>query len=659
MLHCVNAPSALKRISTAAWCPSGSAARLDAGRGRPYRLRLTRREQAASTPPVVFLRRSTDWKDRPAGMSVEQIILFTILGVALFFFIWGRFRYDLVAVGALLAATIAGIVPSAEAFSGFGHPAVITVAAILIITRAVRNSGVVDMITRWLLPLTRTTTTHVFGLSAMVAVCSAFMNNVGALAVMLPVAVQSAYASKRAPSTLLLPLSFGSLLGGLVTLIGTPPNIVIASLRYQETGEAFSMFDFSPVGLAVAVAGIAFITLIGWRLLPKRDGQNSGDRPLHNIEGYIAEVRLPAKSPYVGHRLVDLETLSQADVSVVALLRRKDRMLAPSGFLRLQAGDILTVESDAGSLRRLVEKAELEMVGAGASSPESLSSERVGLVEAVVTPNSRMEGRTARSLRLHTRYGMNLLAVSRQGEPINERLGQLRFQIGDVLLLQGEHDAMPEAFSALGCLPLAERGLNLGRSSGLITTPLIFGGAILLVVFGLLPPHVAFVAAALGIVLTGELSLRELYESVDWPIVVLLGSLIPVGMALEATGGTQTIAAPILALAGDVPLWLILGLLMLVTMLISDVMNNAATAVLMGPIGISIAKGMALSVDPFLMAVAIGASSTFLTPIGHQSNLLVMGPGGYRFGDYWRMGLPLDALILVVAVPMILVIWPV
>ncbi|MEX0922786.1 MAG: SLC13 family permease [Rhodovibrionaceae bacterium] len=592
-------------------------------------------------------------------MAVEQIILFAILGTALAFFAWGRFRYDLVAVGALLAATIAGIVPSAEAFSGFGHPAVITVAAILIITRAIRNSGAVDAITRLLQPLTRNTTTHVFGLTAMVAVCSAFMNNVGALAVMLPVALQSAYSTKRAPSTLLLPLSFGSLLGGLMTLIGTPPNIVISSLRRQETGEPFAMFDFGPVGIAVALAGIAFISLIGWRLLPTRAGRSSGGRPIHDIGAYIAEVRMPRQSPYVGRRLVDLETLSQADVSVVALLRRKDRMLAPSGFLRLQAGDILTVESDAGSLRRLVEKAELEMVGAGATGPESLTSERVGLVEAVVTPNSRMEGRTARSLRLHTRYGVNLLAVSRQGEPINERLGQLRFQAGDVLLLQGEHDAMPEAFSALGCLPLAERGLNLGSSRGLVTTPLIFAAAILLVVFGLLPPHVAFVAAALGIVLTGELSLRELYDSIDWPIIVLLGSLIPVGMALETTGGTQTIAAPILALAGDAPVWLILGLLMLVTMLVSDIMNNAATAVLMGPIGISIAKGMELSIDPFLMAVAIGASSTFLTPIGHQSNLLVMGPGGYRFGDYWRMGLPLDALILVVAVPAILVVWPV
>ena len=627
--------------------------------GAAYRRAFGGAEATARRNPHIHLNRRKREGPRAKGMSAEQIILFAIIGAALVLFAWGRFRYDLVAVAALLAATIAGIVPSEEAFSGFGHPAVITVAAILIITRAIRNSGVVDLITAWLLPLTRNTTTHVFGLTALVAVCSAFMNNVGALAVMLPVALQSAYSSGRAPSTLLLPLSFGSLLGGLMTLIGTPPNIVIASLRRQETGEPFGMFDFTPVGLTVAIAGIAFIALLGWRLLPARNGKGEGDRPLHDIEDYIAEVRMPAKSPYVGRRLVDLETLSQADVSVVALLRRKDRMLAPSGFLRLQAGDILTVESDAGSLRRLVEKAELEMVGAGATKPENLSSERVGLVEAVVTPNSRLEGRTARSLRLHTRYGLNLLAVSRQGEPINERLGQLRFQVGDVLLLQGEHDAMPEAFSALGCLPLAERGLNIPRRSGMVTTPLIFAAGILSVVTGVLPPHVAFVAAALAIVLTGELSLRELYEAIDWPIIVLLGALIPVGMALESTGGTQTIAAPILALADDAPVWLILGLLMLVSMLVSDIMNNAATAVLMGPIGISIAKGLDASIDPFLMAVAIGASSTYLTPIGHQSNLLVMGPGGYRFGDYWRMGLPLDLLIVVVAVPAILAVWPV
>ncbi|RDD61487.1 SLC13 family permease [Ferruginivarius sediminum] len=591
-------------------------------------------------------------------MTTEQIMLFAILATALLLFAWGRWRYDVVAVAALLAAVVLGIVPMREAFQGFGHPAVITVVGVLILSRSLRNSGLIEWLTRVLRPTTGRPTSHIMALSGLTAACSAFMNNVGAMALILPVALQSSHSSKRPASMILMPLSFASLLGGLITLIGTPPNIIIASYRGGETGEAFGMFDFSPVGLGVAAAGVAFVSLLGWRLLPtERQGEVEG-KSLFQLEDYITEVRLPEGSSYVGRRLVELETLAQGDVAVVALVRRKDRMLAPSGYLRLQAGDILIIESDTAALQRLAKQAGLDMVGEAELSAENLRSERVGLVEVVVTPGSRLEGRTARSLRLHTRYGLNLLGVARQGHPITERLGQVRFLAGDVLLLQGERDAMPEAFQALGCLPLAERELPLGRRGTSATAPLIFAGAIGLVAFGVLPPHIAFILAVLVQVLTNAISVREIYDAVEWPIVILLGAMLPVGQALEATGGTAVISDPILGLAGSVPPWGILTLLMMVTMLLSDIMNNAATAVLMAPIGVSIAQGLGVSIDPFLMGVAIACSSTYLTPIGHQSNLLVMGPGGYKFGDYWRMGLPLDALILIVAVPLILQVWP-
>ena len=591
-------------------------------------------------------------------MTLTQGTLFAILGAALLLFAWGRWRYDVVAVAALLSAVILGVVPSDKAFDGFGHPAVVTVAAVLILSRGLHNSGLVEWITRALRPATNRTTSHVMALSSLTAACSAFMNNVGAMALILPVALQSSHASKRPASIILMPLSFASLLGGLVTLIGTPPNIIIASYRASNGGEPFGMFDFAPVGLGVAVAGIAFVSLLGWRLLPKERSGESEGKSLFQLEDYITEVRLPEGAPYVGRRLIELETLAHGDVAVVALVRRKDRMLAPSGYLRLQAGDILIVEADTAALQQLVKKAGLDMVGEAEISAENLRSERVGLVEVVVTPGSRLEGRTARSLRLHTRYGLNLLGVARQGQPIAERLGQVRFLAGDVLLLQGERDAMPEAFTALGCLPLAERELRLGKPRTSAMAPLIFGGAIGLVAFGILPAHIAFVLAALLQVLTGAIAARELYDAVEWPIVVLLGAMLPVGKALETTGGTDIIADPILSLAGTFPAWGIVALLMVVTMLLSDIMNNAATAVLMAPIGMSIAEGLGVNSDPFLMAVAIAASSTFLTPIGHQSNLLVMGPGGYRFGDYWRMGLPLDVLIVTIAVPMIMWVWP-
>ena len=591
-------------------------------------------------------------------MTLEQTTLFAILGATLGLLVWGRLRYDVVAVLALLAAVLLGLVPTEQAFVGFGHPAVVTVAAVLVLSRALRGSGLIEGVARRLHRISARPSGQILAVTGLTAALSAFMNNVGATALMLPVAIRSALDAGRSPSQLLMPLSFASLLGGLITLVGTPPNIIIANARAEHTGKAFGMFDFSPVGLAVAVTGLLFVALIGWRLLPLRVEAKQRMSELFHIEDYTTEVQLPKGSAFVGKRIAELETAARGDVAVVALIRREDRMLAPSGYLRLLAGDILVLEADTESLNRLVDQAELTLVGAAPMEAKDLGSDRVGVVEAVVMPGSRLDGRTPRGLRLHSHYGLNLLGVARQGRTIGERLGRVRFQAGDVLLLQGEREEMPETFAALGCLPLAERGIGFGRRRFKAAVPLAFGGAVALVVLGLLPPQIAFVLGVLALVLAGELGPREVYEAIDWPIIVLLGALIPVGMALETTGGSATIAAPLLALGDSVPLVVPIALLMIVTMLLSDIMNNAATAVLMAPIGVTLAEGLGVSIDPFLMAVAIGASSTYLTPIGHQSNLLIMGPGGYRFGDYWRMGLPLDVLIVAVAAPLILVVWP-
>ncbi|MGO1118395.1 SLC13 family permease [Rhodovibrionaceae bacterium A322] len=597
------------------------------------------------------------------NLPLDQIAIFLILGGALLLFIWGRLRYDLVAVIALLVGVLSGVVPADEAFFGFGHPAVVTVAAILILSRGLKDSGIIEFAGQALEPLSGRATLQVVALAGVTAAASAFMNNVGALALMLPIAIHAAKEAKRPASQVLMPVSFASLLGGLITLIGTPPNIIIANYRAAEAGTAFGMFAFAPVGLLLALVGVAFVALLGWRLLPNRntDDADSATAPLLIMDEYITEARLPEGNPFVGLRLIEIENLGQGSLSVVALVRGKDRILAPSGFFRLNANDILILEADTDTLQQVVEKSGLEMVGTAELSQENLHSDRVSLVEAVVAPGSRLDGRTANAMRLHTRYGVNLLALSRQGAPIRERLGQVRLDVGDVLLLHGERVALPDVLRSLGCLPLAERELEIGsnrRDINLIP-PLVFLIAILAVVGGFLQPHIAFVSAAVAMVVLGRNPLRDIYEAVDWPIVVLLGAMIPLGLAFDSTGGSATIASPILALSDHVPIWLLLGLLMLITMLLSDVMNNAATAVLMAPIGATIAKGLGVSIDPFLMAVAVGASSTYLTPIGHQSNLLVMGPGGYRFSDYWRMGLPLDALILLVGVPAILWIWPV
>ncbi|WP_343560199.1 SLC13 family permease [Kiloniella sp. b19] len=591
-------------------------------------------------------------------MLTDQTIVFLIIGLALVFFIWGRFRYDLVAMMALISSVLLGVVPSDQAFVGFGHPAVITVAAVLIISQALRQSGLIEQASRLMEPFSHNPSLHILALSTLVAFCSAFMNNVGALALMLPVAIQSAYKSGRPTSEVLMPLSFGSLLGGLMTLIGTPPNIIISSYRAAETGQSFAMFDFFPVGFGVAVIGLAFLSLVGWRFLPKRVARSEENDNLFHIEDYITEVRVTDGSRIIGRRLLELEQLAEGNLVAVALLRGEDRMLAPSGYMRLREDDILTLEADTATLKQIVDEQKLELVGSTDYTQATLKSDRVDVLEAVVTPGSRLEGRTAQSIQLHAHYGLSVLGVARQGQALHERLGRVRFKPGDVLLLQGLREEMPETFSAIGLLPLAERDIELMPRQGSLVAPLIFALAILTVVTGLLPAEIAFVSAVGLMVLSGSFPLKDLYESVDWSIVVLLGAMIPVGLALDTTGGSAAIAEPLITLANHIPVWGIMALMMLVTMLLSDVMNNAATAVLMAPISITIAKALGVAVDPFLIAVAIGSSSTYLTPIGHQSNLLVMGPGGYTFGDYWRIGLPLDIIILLVSIPLILFFWP-
>jgi di/tricarboxylate transporter len=590
-------------------------------------------------------------------MTFDQAAIFAVLGGTMGLFIWGRWRYDIVAVMALMATVYLGLVPAEWAFSGFAHPAVITVAAVLVIGKALQNSGVVDALVRFLAPTRKNIYAEIGAANSVVATLSAFMNNVGALALMLPVSVRNSQESGRPASQVLMPLSFASLLGGLVTLIGTPPNIVIAAYREQFTGQPFSMFDFTPVGGGVALAGILFVTFIGWRLIPGgRKGAGVREAKFR-IEDYIAEARLKENSDLVGRPLRDLEALAWGNVAIAGLVRGKTRRLAPYRFETLLAGDILILEADPDSLNHLVDAADLELLGSGELTTESLRSDRVGLVEAVVSSGSPLEGRTPLGMHLHSRYGLNLLAVSRQGEPVHERLGHVRFQAGDVLLFQGDIDNLNDNIAALGCLPLAERGLPLGRRRKPFFTIAIFGVAITAAAFGLVAVPVAFVSAVGAMILLETISLRQAYDAIEWPVIVLLGALIPIGMAMQETGATTLIADSIISLAGEVPVWMILTLLLVTSMLLSDLIHNTPTAVLMAPLGASIANTLDLPIDAFLMAVAVGAASPYLTPIGHQSNTLVMGPGGYHFGDYWRMGLPLDILIVIVAIPLIVLVW--
>jgi di/tricarboxylate transporter len=443
-----------------------------------------------------------------------------------------------------------------------------------------------------------------------------------------------------------------------MTLIGTPPNVIIATYREELVGEPFSMFDFTPVGAGVALIGVTFISLVGWRLLPTSRRGESKEGTLFDVDAYIIETRLPDKAKLVGKALRELEKLGKGDVAILAMVRGNRRLLAPGPFELLKADDVLILEGHSDALKTLVDDAELEMVGSQTVSAEDLRSERVGMFEAVVSPGSRIEGRSAHMLQLHERFGVNLLAISRQGEPIRQRISRITLRVGDVLLLQGETKTMGETLALLGCLPLAQRNIKLGQPRRVRPAIIIFGVAILLTASGTLPAHIAFTAAAVTLVLTNLMSLREAYASIEGPVIVLLGAMIPVGRALESTGATDIIALQLVKLVNGLPHWAILAILMLCAMSLSDLINNAATAVIMAPIAASVAGALADPADPYLMAVAVGSSCTFLTPIGHQSNTLVMGPGGYAFSDYWRMGLPLGIIVVLTAVPLILVFWP-
>ncbi len=591
------------------------------------------------------------------AITFEQGALFAIVAAAMGLFVWGRWRYDIVAILALLVAVYLGIVTPEHAFMGFGHPAVITVAAVLVIGRALQIAGVVDALVRFLAPARGSTLRQVAATGSLAAALSAFMNNVGALALMLPVTVRNAYAAGRSPSLLLIPLSFATLLGGLVTLIGTPPNIVISSIRQQASGTPFGMFDYTPVGLVVAGVGLVYLTTIGWRLLPRHRQGELEARDRFRIKAYITEVRVPETSPLVGETIRKLERLCDNEATVMAIYRGRRRLLAPAGVERLSGNDILILEGDPTALDPLLHDDKLELTGRRDFSAEDLKSDEFGMMEVVLMPNSPIEGQSMRGLRMHDRYGINLLAVAREGMAPRARLGSIRFKTGDVLLLQGEKIALQQALGAMACLPLADRGLRVPRRRRALLPLGIFGTAIAAAALGVVPVQIAFVTAVAALVVFKTLTLRDVYESIEWPVILLLGALIPVGEALQSTGGTTLIAGAIVELAADVPTWAMLALLMVVSMLLSDLIHNTPTAVLMAPIAISIAEVLGLPLDPFLMAVAVGSASPYLTPIGHQSNTLVMSPGGYRFSDYARVGAPLDVVIVATAVPMIMWVW--
>jgi len=589
-------------------------------------------------------------------MTTDQIILFTLFGAVFGLLLWGRFRYDIVAFAALMAGVVLGVVPTENAFDGFGHPATLIVALVLVVSAGLVRSGAVMLITRTLVDSSRSLGAHISIMGAVGGVLSAFMNNVAALALLMPVDIQTARKAGRAPGLSLMPLSFATILGGMATLIGTPPNIIIASIRQESLGAPFKMFDFAPVGGLAAIAGLIFVALIGWRLIPARE--DAMIEP-EDIAEYIAELTVPDGNKQIGKRLAELQDEAhQADVAILGLMRDGKRRYGTARNVVLQAGDAIVLEATPDALDEFRSTLNLALADSDREDLLLADGEGVEIVEVVVTEASRLNGRTAQAVGLSWRQRTVLLGLSRQGRKITSQLRTTELKPGDILLLLVPRDTVAHVTDWLGVLPLADRGLAVTQDSKTWLAIGMFAGAVAAASFGLIYMPIALGLVVVGYVLAKIVPLSELYTHIEWPVIVLLGSMIPLGAALETSGGTELMAGALVGLTEGLPAWVVLTVLMVVTMSLSDVLNNTATTIVAAPVGIQMAQTLEVSPDPFLMAVAVAASSAFLTPIGHKNNTLILGPGGYSFGDYWRMGLPLEIIVVAVSIPAILVFWP-
>ncbi len=587
---------------------------------------------------------------------MDQTIVFITLGLALILFIWDKVRYDVVAFLTLFTLVVFGIIPSEEAFTGLSHPAVITVAAVLIISKALQHSGLVDVIVNWISKISEKLWIQIILLCGIVALASGFINNIGALAIIMPVAIHLSRKNNFSPSILLMPLAFASILGGMITLIGTPPNIIISTFREETLGIRYDMFAFAPVGLALTGAGLLFITLLGWRLLPKRTSAESAD--LFEIENYITEIILTEDSKLAGTPINKVNQLLKTDVLILGIIRNNLRIHSPSPLDKLQIGDILILEADTDDLKKFTDSSIANLTEVDNLKKEAKGTEVIQTAEAIVMSNSLLVGSSVIDLNLRSQYNVNVLAIARENLRIKKRIAQTRIKKGDVLLLQGEAESLKETIKSLQCLPLATRELHIGKPRRVIGAISIFAAAIALVIFGVLRVEIAFSFAAVILVITKILPIKDVYLSVDWPVIILLAAMIPVGEAFETSGAAGSVTDLILSLDNEYPIWVFMGILMVVTLALSNIINNAATVVLMAPIAIKVAEGFQAAPDPFLMTIAVAASCAFLTPIGHQSNTLVMGPGGYKFSDYWKLGLPVTLIIILISIPLILYVWP-
>jgi di/tricarboxylate transporter len=596
-------------------------------------------------------------------MTLPQILSIATLVGMMALFIWGRFRYDVTAILALLAALLLGIVAPADAFKGFSDDIVVIVGSALVISAAVQRSGVVERALRRIGRRVTRVRSQLLVLAGSVGVASALVKNIGALAMLMPASFQMSKKNDASPSVFLMPMSFAALLGGLMTLVGTSPNIIVSRAREQMTGEPFGMFDYTPVGFCLFVVGLVYLRF-AYRLIPRDRRAASTMGEALDITGYVTEVVLPAGSPAVGETVQAFLDRHEGEVTITQMLRAGMRS-APQPDTDLREDDTLILGGQPDALERVIagdrlvyEGEEREKSQERRDKEQGGSPGEVGVIEAVVNVGSRLEGQTAGRLNLQRMFGVNLIAISRRGERLSRRLANTALRAGDVVVLQGSLDTMPDRLRELGCLPLAERDLRLGSKRATWLPISILAVAMVLTAMGWVPVAVAFFAAAGMVMATGAISPREAYDNVEWPILIMLGALIPVSDSLRTTGASDVIATGLAQFATTLPAWGAVALILAAAMAVTPFLNNAATVLVMAPIAAQFAGDLGYRPEAFLMATAVGAGCDFLTPIGHQCNTLVLGPGGYRFGDYARLGAPLSVLVLLLGTPLILFFWP-
>lgn len=594
-------------------------------------------------------------------MTFEIALTLFILVTAVFLFASERLRPDLVALLVLLTLLLTGLVTVEEAFSGFSNPAVITVWAIYIVSASLTHTGIADYIGKYLGQLAGTGEVRlIFVLMLAVGGMSAFMNNIGAAAVMLPVAIALGKRANVPTSKLLIPLAFGSLLGGITTLIGTPPNLLTSAALVEAGLEPFSLFDFTPLGLIIMFSAIAYMLLIGRHLLPGYTATHAHTDDLvheYHLRDYLAEVHVLPKSPYIGKTFSETQLGEKAGLTIMGLQRNGHSAFGPIHNMHIEDGDILFVE---GQRERIL---ILEETGGITLLPEKimdadLKSPEATVAEIVVSQLARFMGQTLNEMDFRERYGLTVLAIWRNEEPIIGRLAEVPLQLGDTLLVHGRRERIEALRDDNAFLLLRPPDSPSPRLSKAPINMLIFVSMISLVAFGVLHIATAAVLGAAISVLTGCLTMDEAYKSVEWKSVFLIAGMLPMGIAMETTGTAQLLSEWIVNLTGGYgPRGILLGLFIL-TGVLTAFMSNAAAAVLIAPIAIQTAFSQGVNPHAYVMGVALAASCAFVTPIGHQVCILVYGPGGYRFSDFTRVGVPLTILIWLLMLIFLPVFWP-